>query len=46
MKPRIQAQLPPNLERSSPYSPQRANYCLRLGSAPLEGASERCSAPW
>jgi hypothetical protein len=45
MKPRIQMQLPSNLERSSPYSPQRANNCLTLGSAPLEGAAERCSAP-
>jgi hypothetical protein len=46
MKPRIQTQLPPNLERYFPYSPQRANYCLRLGSAPLEEALEHCSAPW
>jgi len=45
IKPRIRAQLPPNLEWFSPYSPQRANNWPRIGSAPPKGVSERCSAP-
>jgi hypothetical protein len=45
MEPIIRMQLPSELEISSPYSPQRANYYLRLGNAPSKGASERCSAP-
>jgi hypothetical protein len=45
MKPRIRMQLPSNLERSSPYSPQRANYCLRLGSAPQKGHQSVVALP-
>jgi hypothetical protein len=45
MKPRIQMQLPPNLEISSPYSPQRANYCLRLGSTPSKGHQSIVALP-
>jgi hypothetical protein len=45
MEPRIRMQIPSKLDRSSPYFAQRANYCLRLDSAPSKGASERYSAP-